>query len=157
MSDDMTSKAIAANLHQLSGQLETTIQIRVRYPECDPMGVAHHGVYVIWLELARTELLRERGAAYADLEKQGILFVVVNMSLRFRKPAYYDDVLDVLVKDVTPRGKKRGVKLLHEYDIRRDGQLLATAETTLACVDRDGRVQVIPDDALGSEPRVRSS
>jgi acyl-CoA thioester hydrolase len=149
MPDDV-SKVIAANFPQLSGKLQTTIRVRVRYPECDPMGVAHHGVFAVWLELARTELLRECGAAYADLEKQGVFFVVVSMSLRFRKPAHYDDVLDVFVKDVTPRGSKRGIKLLHEYEVRRAGELLATAETTLACVDKHGRVQAIPDDALGS-------
>ena len=50
-----------------SGKARTSIGLRVRYPECDPMNVAHHSAYAVWLELARTELLREQGLAYRDL------------------------------------------------------------------------------------------
>ena len=79
---------------------ELDVPIRVRYTECDPMSVAHHATYPVWLEIARTELLRVRGVAYKDLEAAGVLFVVVRMSLRYRKPAYYGDQIVVRVRSM---------------------------------------------------------
>ena len=124
---------------------ELDVHIRVRYCECDPMNVAHHSVYAVWLEIGRTELLRARGVAYKDLEAQGVLFVVVRMNFRFRKPANYDDLLTIRVR-ATGSG---GVKLEHEYEVRRGDEILATAETTLACVNRAGKLQPIPEHMLG--------
>ena len=129
-------------------ELQTTIRVRVRYQECDPMNVAHHSVYAVWLEIARTELLRERGVAYADLEKAGVFFVVARMSLRFRRPALYDDELDI----TAVAEHSAGVKLDHRYEVRRAGELLATAQTTLACVDRDGKLRPIPGELLSPSP-----
>lgn len=122
----------------------TTLQVRVRYPECDPMGVAHHATYPVWLEIARTELLRSQGEAYRDLEAAGVFFVVARMNLRYRRPARYDDLLDVTVTC----GPSAGVKLEHTYTVRRGDELLATAETTLACVDGDGRLRPVPPALL---------
>lgn len=118
----------------------TTITVRVRYPECDPMNVAHHAVYPIWMEIARTELLREQGVAYAQIEQRGVFFVVARLSMRYKRPAHYDDLLTIHVEAMP----SAGVKLEHRYTIKRDGDLLATAETTLACVDRQGRLQPVP-------------
>lgn len=117
------------------------IEIRVRYAECDPMGVAHHTAYPIWLEMGRTELLRDAGATYRSLEDAGILLVVVTLNVRYRKPAKYDDTLTLHTR-ITEVSK---VKIKHEYDLRRGDEILATAETTLACVDRNGKAQAIPD------------
>jgi acyl-CoA thioester hydrolase len=119
---------------------QTTVELRVRYAECDPMNVAHHAAYPVWLEIARTELLRRQGVAYRDLEAQGIFFVVARMSIRYRRPARYDDLLQVDVEAV----ESAGVKVEHRYHIRRGDELLATAETTLVCVDRQGKPQRLP-------------
>ena len=124
---------------------ETSVSLRVRYVECDPMGVAHHSTYPIWLEIARTELLREQGVVYRELEEQGILFVVARMSLRYRRPAKYDDQLTVRVR-LEPGA---GVKVDHRYEVRRGEELIATADTTLVCVDRDGRIRPAPPATLG--------
>lgn len=120
------------------------IELRVRYAECDPMNVAHHSAYPAWLEIARTEQLRRDGVAYRDLEAQGVLFVVAKMSLTYHKPAYYDDVLRVTAQ-TTHVGR---VKVEHTYEIWRDDAKLATAATTLACVDRDGKVRPIPEGVM---------
>lgn len=119
------------------------IEIRVRYPEVDPMGAVHHSRYWVYFEMGRTELLRTRGVAYADLEREGVFFVVAKCAARFRAPARYDDLL-TLRTTVTRTGAAR---IDHAYELHRaaDGQLLVTAETTLACVDRDGRIIPIPD------------
>lgn len=117
-----------------------TIEVRVRYAECDPMNIVHHATYPIWMELARTELLREQGAVYRDLEASGVFFVVARMSLRYRKPARYDDLLTVEVEALP----SAGVKIEHRYEIRRDNELLVTAETTLVCLDREGKLRPVP-------------
>jgi len=121
------------------------IEVRVRYPECDAQSVAHHSVYPIWMEIARTELLRVNGLSYKQCEERGVFFVVVRMELRYRRPARYDDELSVNVR-CTNMGR---IKLEHSYEIKRGEELLVEAATTLACVDRTGRPMAMPDDFLG--------
>ena len=133
----------------MSDQLpEITVPIRVRYQECDPMNVAHHSVYPVWLEIARTELLRSMGQTYRDLEAAGVFLVVAKLSVRYRRPAMYDDELEVSVTALPTVG----VKLEHKYEIRRGRELLAAAETTLACVDRDGKLRPVPERVLNPGP-----
>ena len=119
------------------------IEVRVRYAEVDRMGSLHHSRYWTYFEMGRTELLRAAGVTYRDLEEAGVFFVVAKCSARFRAAAHYDDQL-VLTTRIVRMGQAR---IDHAYDLKRkaDGRLLATAETTLACVDRDGRIIAIPD------------
>ena len=123
------------------------IRVRVRYAECDPMGVLHHSKYFDYLEMARTELLRLSGIRYRDLEERGILFVVTKIECRFRRPARYDDELSLKV-GITRMTKAR---IDHQYEIYRDGLLLCDASTVLACVDRQGQVIPIPEEMVLSE------
>jgi len=133
-----------------------TITVRVRYCECDPMGVAHHAAYVPWFEMGRTELLRESGSTYAELERAGVLLAIVRLDARYRRPARYDDLLELTTRVA---GSSR-VKIEHEYELRllertdgtpnAPGELLATASTTLACIDRDGRPAPLPDWLAGN-------
>jgi acyl-CoA thioester hydrolase len=125
------------------------IEIRVRYAEVDPMGVVHHSRYWVYIEMGRTELLRQSGVAYRDLEAAGVFFVVAKCSAKFLAPARYDDVL-VLTTRIARMGAAR---IDHAYELKRksDGLLLVTAETTLACVDRDGQVIQIPGLIRGQE------
>jgi acyl-CoA thioester hydrolase len=132
-----------------------TIKVRVRYCECDPMGVAHHASYLPWLEMARTELLREAGVSYAQLEAAGIFLVITKVEVRYRRPIGYDDIVEIRTRVV---GGSQ-VKIQHEYDItlvedsghgagrapRPIGEMLAAASTTLACVGKDGRIRPLPD------------
>ena len=120
--------------------------IRVRYCETDAMGYLHHGEYANYFEVARTELLRAEGGCYAALEAAGFFLVVAELSTKFRRPARYDDVLDVTARTV----QVSPVKLVHEYEVHRGEELLTTARTVLACVDRDGRIQRMPDDVVAS-------
>ncbi|HRQ73530.1 MAG TPA: thioesterase family protein [Phycisphaerales bacterium] len=132
-----------------------TISVRVRYCECDPMGVAHHAAYVPWFEMGRTELLRASGLSYAALERAGVLLAIVRLEARYRRPARYDDLLELTTRVV---GASR-VKIEHEYELRltertdgtahAPGELLATASTTLACIDRDGRPAPLPEWLAG--------
>lgn len=118
--------------------------VRVRYPECDPMGVAHHAAYPVWLEIGRTEMLRASGGNYRDLEAAGVFLAVVRLELRYRRPARYDDELRV----VTELHVAGPVKIEHGYRVYRGDELLAEGATTLACLDRDGRARVLPDSLV---------
>lgn len=120
------------------------IEVRVRYCECDPMNVAHHSVYPVWMEIARTEMLRRAGVSYRELEERGIFFVVARMGIKYRRPAKYDDSL-VIRATLLPSA---GVKVEHTYEVRRGDEVIAAAETTLVCVDREGKVQPVPQWVL---------
>ena len=117
------------------------ITIRVRYAETDRMGLLHHANYLVYFEQARTELLRSRGEAYKDLEDQGYFLVIAKAEVRYRSPAHYDDVLTIR----TTVTRTSPVRLEHKYEVFRDGKLLAEGSTTLACVDRDGKLQPMPE------------
>lgn len=121
---------------------------RVRYSECDPMGVAHHGSFIPWLEMGRTELLREGEVSYAQLERAGVFLVVVKLDARYRRRVMYDDAVEVRTK-VTAGSR---VKIQHAYEVvivERHGkpcdETAMIAATTLACVDREGRPIQIPE------------
>src|SRR5882672_4275168 len=101
--------------------LENTITIRVRYPEVDAMGFVHHSRYLQYFEMGRVELLRSMGHAYVDLERQGVLFVVVKVECRYKAPARYDEELTLLTRVV----KQTHVRFDHAYELRRGSVLLA--------------------------------
>lgn len=122
------------------------------------MNVVHHASYIPWLEIGRTELLRTSGISYAQLEKEGVFLVIVKLEAKYRRPALYDDVVEVRTRVKTgeagatqPQPRSR-VKIEHEYEIvvvERAGQkvemIAVVASTTLACVDRDGRPRALPE------------
>jgi len=116
------------------------ITIRVRYCECDPMNVAHHSVYAVWFEMGRTELLRADRLSYAALEKEGVSLAVVELAVKFRSPALYDDLLRLETRLIDASH----VKIKHEYTLWRERESLAIASTTLACLDRSGRAIALP-------------
>jgi acyl-CoA thioester hydrolase len=126
-----------------------TTTLRVRYNECDPMGVAHHTAYPVWFEIGRTELLRASSADsegystignYRDLDAQGVFLAVIKLEVRYKRPARYDDLLD-LRTTITNVGH---VKIEHAYELHREGELIATGATTLACLDGAGRPRELP-------------
>ena len=118
---------------------ETTI--RVRYAETDRMGLLHHANYLVYFEQARTELLRSMGLTYRNIEDQGVLLVLTKVEVRYKRPAHYDDLLMIRTFVV----RTTSVRIDHRYEILRDGVLIAEGSSTLACVDRDGRPQALPD------------
>jgi len=123
---------------------EHEIKFRVRYPETDGMGVVHHSRFFQYFEMGRVELLRASGISYAQLEMEGVLFVVVKVECRYKAPARYDDELALLTKIV----KKTHVRIDHEYVLRRENTVIALASTTIACVDRQGNLREIPGEVL---------
>ncbi len=120
-------------------------EIRVRYSETDAMGFLHHANYLCYFEIGRTELFRAQGGNYRRMEELGLYFVVARMQVRYRRPGHYDDLLTLKteISRVTP------AKLEHHYCLLRESEILAEADSVLACVNRAGEVQRIPEDLVG--------
>jgi acyl-CoA thioester hydrolase len=120
-----------------------TITIVPRYAETDQGGVVHHSVYPVWFEMGRTELLRANGLAYKDLEKAGVFFVVAELRIKYRRPAKYDEKLQL----ETSCSKVSTSKVEHIYKLTRcsDGVILAEGLSALACVNAKGKVCRIPE------------
>jgi acyl-CoA thioester hydrolase len=122
-------------------------QIRVRYAETDRMGLLHHANYLVYFEQARTDLLRQAGGTYKAMEDAGYFLVITKAEVAYKSPAHYDDVLTVR----TTLTRATPVRLEHSYEVRRpDGRLVATGATTLACVDREGKLQAMPEGLAGT-------
>ncbi|MBS0203563.1 MAG: acyl-CoA thioesterase [Planctomycetes bacterium] len=120
---------------------EYSMQIRVRYCETDAMGCLHHSQFFNYFEQGRTELLRNQGGNYREIEEAGLFLVVVRLQCSYHAPARYDDLLTL----VTRVENVSAVKIDHSYRLLRGDQLLATATSTLACVDREGKVARLPE------------
>ncbi len=115
--------------------------IRVRYAETDRMGLLHHANYFVYFEMGRTELGRQRGLSYREIEDSGLYLVIIDVGCKFKRPAYYDDVLTLR----TSVAKVTHVKIVHHYQLLRDGVLLAEGHSTLACVDKEGKPTALPE------------
>jgi len=131
---------------------ECELRIRVRYAESDPMGYLHHAKYLEYFEMGRTELLRRNGVCYRDCERKGVFFVVARIECRYRAPARYDDLLTLTTRLV----RMSRARIDHEYQLKRDGLILCEARSTLACVDRQGRVIPIPESIVAGASSGRS-
>lgn len=110
--------------------------LRVRYSETDQMGIVYHARYLDWFEVARTELIRSHGVNYRKLEEdQGLLLPVVDVALKYRQPARYDDEIALYAR-VQEAG---AVRLIFAYEIRRlaDDLLLVEGTTGHLWVNRD--------------------
>jgi acyl-CoA thioester hydrolase len=134
---------------------ESTTELRVRYAETDQMGVVYHANYLIWCEIARTDLIRTLGASYRELEERGIRLAVSEASVRYIAAARYDDRIrvDTRLTRVTSR------TMVFDYSILNadSSQRLAIASTTLISLDPSNRVAVLPADVrralAGDGPR----
>jgi acyl-CoA thioester hydrolase len=126
--------------------MEHEIQVRVRYSETDQMGVVYHGSYIPFFEMGRVEWLRNKGVSYKSLEESGIALPIVSMTINYKKPARYDDLLTIKTKFK----KYSSVKI--EFDCEIFGEqndLLTTAHFILVFVDmKTGRPMVPPREIL---------
>ncbi len=107
-------------------------KLRVEYHHTDQMGIVHHSNYIKFFEAARTEWLRAAGMTYAEMERRGVMMPIVDVHVRYRQPAYYDEVLSVSVfVDELPMAR-----MVFRYEIRgEDGRDVASGTTTLGFID----------------------
>ncbi|MBN1295105.1 MAG: acyl-CoA thioesterase [Candidatus Latescibacteria bacterium] len=106
-------------------------QIRVRYAETDKMGVAYNSHYLTWFEVGRTELLRNIGYTYEELENMGYRLPLIEAGIKYLKPVLYDDLVTIVSKV----SEKPGVRLRIVYDIIKDSEVVANGFTEHAFTD----------------------
>ena len=121
--------------------------VRVRYAETDKMGVVYHSNYFVWFEVGRTDLLRNSGWTYREMEGEGLSLPVIEAHAEYKQPARYDDELEIRVAGalVSP------ARLRFSYEVVRaaDSQLLVTVHTIHATIGRDGRPCRLPERVKG--------
>jgi len=119
-------------------------KFRVRYAETDRMKVVHHKNYLVWFEAARIEMLDQIGLPYAAVETEGFFIPVLGATVDYKKPAYFDDRIEVhLYMREKPRARFR-----FDYEVRRDGALLAAGQTTHGFMNENGKALRPPEAFL---------
>ena len=122
----------------------TSQPIRVRYSDTDQMGYMHHSNYLRYFEIARLEWLTSLGVSYKEMEENGIWLPVVDASLQYKSPSYFDDqiTVDVRLKEA-PRAT-----LSFDYELRnQDDVVVCLGATRLAFLNaKTGRPMRCPSD-----------
>jgi acyl-CoA thioester hydrolase len=122
---------------------ENTTQYRVCYADTDQMGVVYYANYFVLFERARTELLRQNGLSYREIEEQGFMLPVVDAHAKYHRPARYDDLLDITARVV----EFDGLKLKTACEVKRDGILLVEGDVTLVFLNsKTGRPARPPEN-----------
>jgi len=121
---------------------ESTTEVRVRYAETDQMGVVYHANYLVWCEIGRTDLIRQLGTSYADLERTGVSLAVIDASVRYHSAARYDDL--IRIRTVLSDVKSRTVTFDYTIENALSGLRLASARTTLASLNKEGKLVALP-------------
>jgi acyl-CoA thioester hydrolase len=121
---------------------ESTIEVRVRYAETDQMGVVYHANYLVWCEIGRTDLIRQLGTSYADLERDGVGLAMIDASVRYHFAARYDDL--IRIRTVLSDVRSRTVTFDYTIENASSGLRLASARTTLATLNKEGKLVAMP-------------
>ena len=120
------------------------MEIRVTYQETDGQRRVHHGNYLNYFERGRVEMLRAAGISYKQIETSGLLLVVAEMNTKYHSAAEFDDLLSLETELI----EIRKVRMSHRYTLRRNDELIVTAESVIACINKDGQLRRIPADVL---------
>ena len=119
-------------------------EIRVRYAETDQMGIVHHSNYLIWFEAGRSELCRDRGFSYKEMEdNDNALMVVAESYCRYKSPAFYED--ELIIRTHVAEVRSRSIRFVYEVFRPSDQTLLAEGETVHLVTGRDKKVRQVPD------------
>lgn len=113
--------------------IHTSNNIRVRYAETDRMDVVYHANYLVWFETARIKMLDQIGLPYREIENQGLFLPVLNISVEYKIPARFDDILDIHIFMT----KKPRARIHFKYEVIRDTEILATGKSSHGFIDRE--------------------
>ena len=120
-------------------------KVRVRYSETDQMGVVYHGNYAQYFEMGRVEWLRNLGVSYKWMEENGVMLPVVSLTMNYKKPARYDDLITVK----TIFKSQTSVKIEFDYEIYNENEELSTiAHSVLVFVDMKTGRPILPPDYI---------
>jgi len=122
----------------------TTTRLRVRYSETDQMGIVYYANFLVWFEIGRTDLCRQHGFAYRDMEQEdGLYIMVAEARCRYKAPARYDE--ELLVRTRLRGARKRVLVFAYEVHRESDNAMLAEGETVHVITDREGHPRALPD------------
>jgi acyl-CoA thioester hydrolase len=130
----------------MTAPTEGVVRLRVRYAETDQMGFVYHANYLVWCEIGRTELMRELGYAYADIERAGIRLAVADLAIRYAQAARYDDAIRIITR--VEAAQSRTITFAYEVAREPDNTVLATATTRLIAIDERGTVRRLPAELV---------
>lgn len=114
------------------------VKIRVIYADTDAMGIVYHTNYIRWFEIGRTELMREAGLVYSEMEKEGFFLPLTELACHYLYPARYDDI--VLVETRVEYFRRASVKFAYEIWDESRQRLLAEGSTLHAFLSREGKI-----------------
>lgn len=117
--------------------------LRVRYSETDQMGVVYHAHYLVWFEVARTDLLRQFGWTYREMEEAGVRLPVIEAHCTYQRPARYDDEIEV--RAVVRLLSAVRLEFTYEVVLTKDGTTAAVGTTRHAALTPEGRPCRLPD------------
>ena len=126
--------------------LKHTVRLRPRYKETDQMGVVYYSNYLVWFEIGRTDLLRDLGLNYKDVEEKGALLPVLKCECNYKSPAKYDDIL--IINTRISELKKVGMSFTYEIIRPSDNKLIADGMTKHVFLDKNGKILRIGDNLL---------
>lgn len=118
-------------------------EIRVRYAETDKMGIVHHSNYLIWFEAGRSDFCRARGFSYKEMEDDDALMIVAESYVRYKSPAYYEDIL--IIRSQVAEVRSRSIRFVYEVIRLADDTLIAEGETLHLVTDSGRKVRLIPE------------
>src|SRR5688572_87051 len=119
-------------------------EVRVRYAETDQMGIAHNANYFVWFEVGRSELCRDQGFSYKEMEDdEDALMLVAESYCRHKASAYYDDILTVRTKVIEIRS--RSLRFFYEIYRKSDETLVAEGETMHVVTDKNKKLRTLPE------------
>jgi acyl-CoA thioester hydrolase len=122
---------------------ESVTALRVRYAETDRMGVVYYANYFVWFEVARADWLRARGWTYREMEDSGVLLPVIEAHCEYRRPARYDDEIEVRAEGRLASPAR--LEFAYQVVVKGESQPAAVGRTVHAAVGRDGRPCRLPD------------
>ena len=117
-----------------------TTQIRVRYAETDQMGIVYYGNYAQYFEVGRVETIRSLGMSYKALEDMGVMLPVVEMNIKYLRPAQYDDVLNIqsTIKELPDKH----IIQFHQDIYNEAGKMITSGVVRLYFLDKESRKKV---------------
>jgi len=121
--------------------VRNTTHVRVRYAETDQMGIVYHANYLVWMEIARTEICAAMGFRYKDLESDGVLMAVTEAHCRYLSAAKYDD--EISVTAILTEANRRFFAF--DYEISCEGRKVASGQTRHIFLSRELRPTRLPD------------
>jgi len=140
----MSNKQAVLNSRPVPPYVES--RARVRYVDTDQMAIAHHSNYIVWFEIGRTDLCRETGIPYTEIEDRGLILVVTEIGCRYRIPYRYDD--EVVIRTSVAEAATRAIRFAYELRDASGSKVHATGFSQHVWVDRETRRPVSADPEI---------